>query len=273
MVVRTEGFEGIMKKIVFSLIIGALFLGHGTRLHAQILNGSFSTGDFTDWTVVGGSSGGPQVITPSTTLPPGVIAPTPPAGTTTQALVQSTDSDGSYTMSAPVGSITSPGSIDAALNTTLPSTTNSNPLYDTGTFAPDNGQAIYQTFTVSSAATLTFAYSYQTNDGYPYDSVGYVLDGVYTQLVTTPPYPQAPNPAPNPDPTTYVFVAPLTLSAGQHTLGFVAYNTDGPSDSTSLYVTDITTAAVPEPSAWVLLVFCCAGFGFIRKLRGGVSAI
>src|ERR1700683_5354596 len=244
-----------MKKIVFLLIVGALFVGNGSQLHAQILNGSFSTGDFTDWTTAGGTSSGPTVVTSGAT---------PPTGTTA-ALIQSTDGDSSGAQSAQVGPITTTGTIDEVLGVTLPPTTNSNPLYDTGTFTPDNGQAIYQTFSVSTASTLTFAYSYQTNDGYPYDSVGYVLDGRYTQLVQTPPYPSSSTPTP------YTFVAPLSLSAGPHTLASVAYNTNGRADSPSLYVTDVSTSAVPEPGEWALMILGGLGLLWARKLRLGLS--
>ena len=178
-------------------------------------------------------------------------------------MIQSTDGDAGATSA-------SIATIDAALNNGLPSTANSDPLYPTGTFSPDNGQAIYQTFSLSSEATLTFAYSYQTNDGYPFDSAGYVLDSVYHPLEITPPYPST---GANLTPMAYTFVSPITLGAGSHTLGFVAYNTDGPADSTSLFVADVSTSEVPEPSTWVLLVFGCVGLAFTRKLRPGLFAI
>lgn len=273
-----------MKKIAFSLIVGALFLGNSSQLHAQIINGSFTTGDFTGWNTVGGTSGGPQVLTTSATLPTGVTPPTPPTGST-QALIQSTDGDDTGATSATVAAIETAFNAADAVNTTynaliLPSTYNDNPSlyypYTSGPFVPDNGQAIYQTFTLSSEATLTFAYSYQTFDGYPFDSAGYVLDGNYSPLAppsatpagTTPPYPSSDTP--NLVPTAYVFVSPITLSAGTHTLGFVAYNTQGPADSTSLYVTDIS---VPEPGEWALMLLGAVGLIFARKFRARFSAI
>jgi len=245
-----------MKKIIFLLVVGVMLLGNVFPLSAQILNGSFTNG-FTDWNIVGGSSGEPQVVTSDAT---------PPTGSTA-ALVQSTNEDQSLSISA------SAATLDAALGVTLPATYDGNILDPTygQSFPAVNGQAIYQTFTLASEATLSFAYSYQTNDYYPYDATGYVLDGVYTPLVITPAYTGAVNSTP----TAYAVIPPqpsLVLGAGSHTLAFVAYNTGGHSDSTSLYVTDVsTTAAVPEPSEWTLMLLACVGLILVRKLRRAFS--
>jgi hypothetical protein len=133
-----------------------------------------------------------------------------------------------------------------------------------------NGQAIYQTFKVSGEATLSFAYSFQTNDYVPYDSTGYVLDGTYTQLAR----PTNPYTVPvDPNPTAYVTLS-FALSQGTHTLGFIAYNTGDNTASSSLYVTDVSaTVAVPEPGEWKLIVFGCVGLTIARKLRSQFSAI
>ena len=248
-----------MKKIAFSLIVGALFLGNSSHLHAQILNGSFTTGDFTDWNTVGGSSGGPQVV---------MSGPTPPLGITTQAFVQSTDADFSLSISA------SAATLDAALGVTLPSTTNGgNFLYPPGPFSPTNGQAIYQTFSVGAQATLSFAYSFQTNDYFPYDSTGYVLDGVYTQLASPPPFgTPSPDSAPGFAYGTPYTTLSLMLNPGTHTFGFVAYNTNDEYSSSALYVTDVS-ATTPEPREWQLMLLGCAGLLLARKFRSKLSAI
>jgi len=237
-----------MKKTAFLLVVGALFL-HPTPLPAQIANGSFTDG-LTDWITVGGSSSGPEVTT----------ANPMPATLGTSALVQSTDEDFTLSQSA------SAATLNAALGVTLPATYDGDILDSTygQSFPAVNGQAIYQTFNLTAQATLSFDFSYQTNDYYPYDSVGYVLDGVYTPLVTTPIYTGSVNPTP----TAYLSILPLTLDAGSHTLGFVSYNPGGHGYSTSLYVTDIT---VPEPTEWALMLFGGVGLILARKLRAKFS--
>jgi hypothetical protein len=179
-----------------------------------------------------------------------------PATLGTEALIQSTDGDFTLSQSA------SAATLDAALGVTLPATYDGNILDSTygQSFPAVNGQAIYQTFNLTGQATLSFDFSYQTNDYYPYDSVGYVLDGVYTPLVITPVYTGTTNPTP----TAYLSIQPLTLDAGTHTLGFVAYNTGGHGYSTSLYVTDVS---VPEPGEWTLMLLGGLGLILARKLR------
>jgi hypothetical protein len=244
-----------MKKNAFLFVVATLFLGNVFPLSAQIVNGTFSTGDLTGWTVVGGSSGGPQVVTSN------------PLSTEdgTAALVQSTSGDLSLSLSA------SAATLNAALGVSLPSTYDGNILDPSWgqSFPAVNGQAIYQTFTLTSEATLSFSYSYQTNDYYPYDAVGYVLDGntsrTYTSLVTTPAYTGTVNSIP----TAYLSVQTLTLSPGTYTLGFVAYNTGGHGDSTSLYVTDISTTPVlpeqvPEPGEGTLILLGVVGLIIVR---------
>jgi len=264
-------------KIIASLVIaGALLLGPASRLQAQILNGSFtdtssgSTSGFADWTLVGGGTDqttGPVVLTNLSALPSGVIPPTPPSGTTTQAFLQSTDEDFDMAMSA------SGATLNSKLHVLLGlSTTDTNLLDATfgQTFPATNGQAIYQTFSVNAPATLSFAYSTQSDDYYPYDSAGYVLDGIYTSLITQPPYTDPF--VPNETPTTYATkTLTLGLTTGTHTLAFVAFNTGGHAASTSLFVTDVSADVVPEPSQWELLLMGLFGLFLVRKLRLGMS--
>lgn len=207
-------------------------------LHAQIFaDGDFSTGTFTGsgWTLLG--------------TPTVVSSNPPPSGSLYSAEIQSTDASEPDTGT---GVSTSIIASDLGISSgNLPSTEGTPPGGEFGIFGPQNGQAIYQTFSLDTAGTLSFEFSYQTADWSPYDSVGFVLDGVYTQLVATPVY----NPSAPTTPDAYqLYVDPVALGAGTHTLGFVAYNT-GTSDytsgysSTTLYVGDIT---VPEPGTWVL---------------------
>jgi len=243
-----------MKKIAFLLVASAFILGNSSFLRAQtIVNGSFATGDFTGWTTLGSV----QALTSG--------GPTPPIGTT-QAYIQSTDE-------VSPGSSVSAATINSALSTSLPAT------FDTGTqffgpgpFTAENGQAIYQSFTLGSTATLSFAYSFQSDDIYPFDNVGYVLDGVYTQLAR-PENPLIGGPT---TPTDFTDVT-LTLSSGSHTLGFVAYNTNvtpDPNDtqgSTGIYVTNVSVESVPEPSAWGLLLLSAVGLIVVSKVRSRFS--
>jgi len=78
----TEGYWKDNEKIAFLLIVGVLILDNTSHLHAQILNGSFTTGDLTHWNTLGS----PVVVT---------TGPTPPTGTP-QALVLSTSGFDSF---------------------------------------------------------------------------------------------------------------------------------------------------------------------------------
>ena len=156
---------------------------------AQIVNGSFSNGTLSGWTVLGT----PSVDTSN--------APTPGAY---DALIQSTGDDpNENTDSVPTTTIAAAFGL-----TDLPSTSGlgvvNNQLTNITT-PPVNGQAIYQTFTLATTTTITFSTSYFTNDFNPYDSAGYLLEkgsaaGSYTELSTILPT-SAPLPA-RPRPTS-----------------------------------------------------------------------
>ena len=231
-----------MNKIVFLLIAGVLALSSSSHLQAQLFNGSFTTADFTDWQTLGL----PTVVTDGST----------------QADIQSTDqlTNGSASVSATT--------IEATLGVTLPQTSGIDPHPGStfGYFDPTNGEAIYQTFALGGAGTLSFSYAYSTDDYYPYDSAGYVLDGVYTTLVNPPVYNGGAI-----SKTGFVNVT-LSLNSGTHTLAFVSYNTNDQYGSTSLYVTDITaTVATPEPSSWALVIVGGVGLVLFRRYRRSVS--
>jgi len=193
-----------MRKFGFLLFLSNLCLC--TSLHAQILNGSFTT-DLSDWYQLGSPTQG---------------SGNPPGGT--YANISSTNGSGG----APVTTI------DTALSTVLPNTDI--------IFTPTQGEAIYQDFSLSQAGALSFEWSYSTFDNYPFDSAGYVLDGVYTQLEQTPP-------TENTTPSAYQLVSNIPLSAGEHRLAFVSYNTGDDTTSTHIYITDVE---VPEPATFVL---------------------
>jgi hypothetical protein len=207
-----------MRKIGFLLFLSNLFLG--LSLHAQILNGSFTAG-LTDWDQLGSVSTG---------------SANPPGGT--YADVSSTNGSGGASVV---------DTIDGALNVVLPNTDI--------TYTPTQGQAIYQDFSLSQTSTLSFEFSYSTFDNFPYDSAGYVLDGVYHQLEQTPPSQQL-------TPSAYQTVGNIELSAGEHQLAFVSYNTGDDTTSTHLYVTDIE---VPEPATFILTGIGLVVLGFAAK--------
>lgn len=225
-----------MRKPAFLLIFSNILLG-AISLHAQIVNGSFTEGTngFDGWTLLGV----PAVVD---------TVPLPPFGLTA-AQIQSTDT-GTTSGAASSSNSVSAAEIDTTLGVTLPQTSGSNPTQEFGYFSATTGEAIYQTFTLSDAGTLSFDYSYQTNDYHPFDSVGFVLNGTYTELVATPAYTGS----------TISTLTPYTnysidLAPGTYTVAFVAYNTNDTYSSTSLFVTDVT---VPEPMAWMLIL---AGLG------------
>lgn len=231
-----------MKNIAFLLIVGFTSFLVPSQLKAQLFNGSFDTGDFSNWQLLGN----PVVLTSG--------GPTPPSGTT-QAAIQSTDAG------INPGDAVSVAAIDAALGVTLPPTQGSASGIAYGTFNPTDGEAIYQAFALSEASTLTFSFAMSTEDWHPFDSAGYVLDGVYTQLVSPPVYngtlPQ----------TLPYSTLTLNVGAGSHTLGFVSYNTNDQYGSTTLYVTNVSALAAPEPSTWVLIVMGLISIYMFRKYR------
>jgi hypothetical protein len=211
-----------MRKIAFLLIFGNFIFG-AISLHAQIMNGSFIDG-LTGWT----SLGSPQIGADN--LPP----------TGSDALISSTDAGGSPGSPQPDSPASDTASdIESILGiTSLPAAD-----FD---YPPTDGQALYQTFALKTSSTLTFSYSFATNDESPFDSVGYVLNGVYTQIRETGPT--------DPTPTAYTpYLAAINLDPGTYTLGFVAFNTDDNNGDTSLYVTDVSLEAIPEPGTWMLM--------------------
>jgi hypothetical protein len=208
-----------MTKFGFLLFLSNLCLC--VSLHADIVNGSFTQGSdgFTGWTQLGSTTTG---------------SASPPGGT--YANISSTNG---------TGGVSVVDTIDTKLHVVLPDT---DLIY-----APTEGEAIYQGFSLSQPGTLSFEFAYSTFDDFPQDSAGYVLDGQYTELEQTPPTQQT-------TPSAYQLVSDIPLSAGAHQLAFVSYNTGDDTSSTHIYVTDIQVTGAPEPEAWVLMA---AGLGLL----------
>jgi hypothetical protein len=214
----------------FLLILLGIFVS-GVASQAQVLNGSFADG-FTSWSLLGN----PTVDTSS-----------PPSNATADAVISSTNS---LTTSDSVSAST----IESTLGVILPATND-------GTEAPQNGEAIYQTITLTIPEVLTFEYETTAVDSLSTnDNVGYSLTN--TALIS----------GSTPDPGTFVALgkpqspyATVTsdvIAPGTYILGFVAYNTNDEFGNTSFSVSDIEA---PEPVAWTLML---AGVGCLAVLSG-----
>lgn len=229
-----------MKKIVFLLIVSALWLSVPSQVQAQIFNGSFATGNFNDWQTLGA----PTVINDSGT----------------QAQIQSTSGEVTTHVLSVDATL-----IESTLGVILPQTSGVDPTPGStfGYFDPTNGQAIYQTFSLGAAGTLSFDYAFGTDDYAPYDSVGYVIDGTYYTLANPPAYTGQLS-----TPKGSFTTKTVNLSAGSHTIAFVAYNTNDHFASSSLYVTNVSTLVeTPEPGTWAMLVGGLIGLFALRKFR------
>ena len=220
-----------MKSLIHSLVLSTALIGSTSLVHAQTFSSDFTN---SAWITIGGSSLASNL-----------------------AVVQSTSPSQGL-------SSASVSTIDSTLSVTLPATTG--PASDgnfPGSHAAVNGQAIYQTFSVGSASELTFDFSFVTADNAPFDSTGYVLDGIYTALAGpsqsfTDEVANGINP-----PTAFAPAAAIPLSAGTHTLAFVAYNTGDNTASSSLSIENIVV--VPEPSTWSLTLLVGVAFLVGRK--------
>jgi hypothetical protein len=175
----------------------------------QITNGSFSDG-FNGWTRLPDNADGPSV---DSTV-------NPPSGGGYDAVISSTDGAATYGAGS---NSPAPGS-DSATDIENTLGIKSLPSADF-TYSPTDGQAIYQTFTLTEAEYLSFDYSFATDDEAPYDSVGYTVNGAYTQI-QEPTTPEGPTP--------YAASGAILLQPGTNQIGFVAFNTADNNGATTL---------------------------------------
>ena len=175
-----------------------------------------------------------------------------PMGASDAALIESTNLLPSNDPSNPgpmnAADADTVGDMDMVLSTSLPSNGFE------GRDLPTVGEGIYQNFMLSAPAQISFEWSYATYDSSPLDSVGYVLNGVYTELESTPIDTQ-----PNPSPYT---LTTIDVPQGPNTLAFVAYDTHDQNYDTQLYVSNVELA--PEPPSWLLLAAGLAGLACLR---------
>jgi hypothetical protein len=192
----------------------------GITAHGQIVNGSFSTDDFTGWSVLGS---------------PTVDTSTPPADATADAVISTTNTldplDGvDYT------------TIQNTLGVILPST-------NIGTESPVNGEAIFQTITLTVPTQLTFEFQMTAQDTriLTTDEVGYSLTNV-ASITSSDPDPGTFYALDAAEPlNSYSSVTTDTIAPGTYYLGFIAYNTADDHGLTSFDVSDIAEA--PERAA------------------------
>src|SRR5579871_2299380 len=167
----TSSTAGVKLGFLLVLLTAGNFAS--SALRAQIVDGDFSSGGNNGfgsaWKLLGS---------------PAVQQANVPTSGSSAALIESTNSSTTdpYGPAGPVDGANADTATDIenTLGVTLPSTG------FLGRDTPTDGEAIYQTFNAAAATTLSFAWSYATYDESPLDSVGYVLNGVYTELEATP---------------------------------------------------------------------------------------
>jgi hypothetical protein len=208
-----------MRKFGFLLFLSNLCFG--LSLHAQIVDGSFTHG-YTGWTLVGLA----QNSIPDSS--------TPPSDASFDALISSTTSayEGDPTNGSDSATVSQ---LNSALGVTLPGSAGSSTVVD--------GQAIVQSFSLASSGVLTFEFASSSEDYSSYDQVGYVLDNAFHAL--------------SKGQSSYTSSGSISLGAGSHTLGFVAYNTGDNFSPTEINVANVEVTELPEPATWLLLACGC----------------
>ncbi len=228
-----------MKKAIFLLFLSNLCLG--VSLHAQIINGSFTDG-LNGWTQVPNTN----AITVNTS--------NPPTSATADVFITSTDiGDPSYQSSESA----SPTAIQNALGAALPASNN-------GTQPAQDGQAIYQEFTLTAPAAVMFEYKSSSADDPFNDGVGYSITNV-ASITSGDPLPGIFHLLSNSQ-SSYVQVTSTELAAGTYILGFAAYNTGDEYEPTDIQISEIS---VPEPATWLLAACGFLAVGTLAARRLG----
>jgi hypothetical protein len=246
---RSRTLNGAVPVIPILLFTAASIPGN-----AQILNGSFETGDFAGWNTTGFTAA-EQYTSAQTADGNFASFEIHPTQGNFEALA-ATDYFGN---SNPVA----PATLETFLGLNSGSLSNIANAAVAGDFV-DDGSAFKQTFSVAAASTLSFDWNFLTNETLApinNDYGFYTLDSSVTELADAGnrQFFSVPggNAAPYAAETGWSTVS-LTLSPGTYTLGFGAVNIDDNTISSGLLIDNVTltgtTATTPEPGTLARLI-------------------
>jgi hypothetical protein len=198
-----------------------------------LVNGSFETGDFTDWQVLGDTS----VVSSTTTQQGANILPT----------------EGAY-----MALLTAGGASTSAVETFLGLASGSIAALQSNATA---GSAIKQTFFATQGEVISIGWNFLANDYMPYNDFAFVSIGSATPMLlsdvqTVGDYGYGFN--------SYSFTIPTT---GNYTLGAAVFNSGDNSASSQLAI-DVPPTPVPVPANSAvsgLLIALGSGIRSIRK--------
>ena len=195
-------------------------------------NGSFETGDFSSWTVVGDAA----VVT---------------AGTYGDNGYSVTPTDGRYMALMTTGAVDL-GTLGAALGN------------DLATAYPDgySGSAIYQDVTVTAGTQLTFDWNFIANDYMPYNDTAiltaFVIDINANQIISLSDVSSVGDYGT----TGWQTWSEAANISGTYRIGFAVFNQGDDILNSQLFVDNVQFGAVPEPSTWAMLLVGFAGLGY-----------
>lgn len=207
-------------------------LGATTQAQAQVVNGDFGTG-LSNWNPLGD-------IIVTVNLPPRTV-------TLSTAATVEPDLNGNLTGRPAVDiNVLEPAAGVAAYGLDLIGP-------DLNTQAAYEGSLIAQSFVVAAGQTLSFQWSFRTNETTFLDHAFVAFNGQVTTLATSA----------NPGGTGQTFSRTFTQS-GPVKFAIGVVDTGDYNGVSYLSVTDIRISAVPEPAAWLLMLL---GTGVIYQRR------
>ena len=225
-------------RFVLAALVGTLVCGN---VHAQVLNGNFSSG-LTAWTTVGDAgivSGAARVTTASFDFDDDFPAVA-----------------GAFNISG-INAASGGGVLEAALG--LGSTGLDVSVSDVAY----EGSAIMQTFNVNAGDTLSFNYKFLTNEGSFLDYAFYTINGVKFNLAQVA---NATNvSSPFQFETGLLTGNHLFAASGSVTLGFGVVDIGDFSATSALEIDNVTITPIPEPATTAALM--TAGIFGLTVLR------